>query len=140
MDYRDPDLHMRLPWEATAIIVAASIGLPLLAPAVLFFFVEHGRGSRELGLIFASFAAPLLVWSAFAIRSRLRKARNAGESPGSIWKRLGLGFLLLWIPVILCVMAHDWLVAHFGFYLIPTGIFFAAVVVLARAMIPASDS
>ena len=136
MDYRDPELHLRLPWEATAIILTASIGLPLLVPAVMFLFVEHGRGSPELGLIFASLAAPLLIWSAFAIRSRLRKARAASESSGSIWKRLGLGFLLLWVPIALCVMAHDWLVAHTGFYIIPTGIFFGAVVPLARAMIP----
>jgi hypothetical protein len=140
MDYREPDLHIRLPWEATAMILTLLAGLPLLFVGLLFCFLEHGEGHVFLGMIFVVPAVPLLIWGACAIRSRFRKARAAGEACRNIWKLLGWGFFSLGVGIIIVVVDREWLAAPAGFYILPSGIFITALVLMARAMMPASES
>jgi hypothetical protein len=132
------DLHMHVPWQATAAFFGAFIGVPLLFIGAMFIFATRGYMSREFGLIAIALSLPFLIWCAFALRSRMRKGAEAGEDRAAFAKSLaaGLGMMLAAIVFVLIVRA---IASEAGaVYVIPGGLFLAGASLFVRAMSPPS--
>jgi hypothetical protein len=131
------DLHMNVPWQATAAFFGAFVGLPLVFIGCMFIFATHGYMAREFGLIALALALPFLIWCAFAVRSRVRKGKQVGEAPGAFAKSvsIGLGIMLAAIVFVLIVRAVV-SAAGGGIYVIPGGLFLAGAIMFVRAMTP----
>jgi len=136
MPFDQEDLHFRLPWEATAIILTFVFGLPLAVGAFAFFLHPHGDIERFFGYVCGGLALPFLIWASFAIRSRIKKGRAAGELSKAFIKPIMLSFggltaaILIWLflefVVRLPVTAH----------IVPAGLFIASLALFGRAMSP----
>src|SRR5258706_12111159 len=83
----DPeDVHLLLPWEATAIIVTFVFGLPLAISAFVLLFLSHSYDSRPIGLFCTALALPFFIWSTFAIRTRIKKSPAVGAPSRALIK------------------------------------------------------
>lgn len=130
------DLQMTVPWQATAAFFGAFVGVPLAFAGCMFIFATRGYMAREFGLIAIGLSLPFLVWSAFALRSRARLGREAGEPSAAFTKPLlmGLGIMLGAVVFVLIVQAITSTAG--GIYVIPGGMFLAGAVMFVRAMTP----
>src|SRR4051812_8006236 len=97
----DINMQFRVPWEVTAALFASLIGLPLAGAAVAFLVFTHGSGTTTFGLVATAMALPFFIWAGFAIRSRIRKGRAAGEPAGKFIRSFLIAVGVLVLTVIL---------------------------------------
>ena len=140
MPMSNPDLKKNLAWEATAVLIATLLGLPLAMISFGYLFLSHGYMSRAFGLIAAGLTLPLFIWGAFAVRSRIRKGKDAGEALWEFLKRALIGLAWLVATIAIFTAMAQWTSSRLGFYIIPGGVLLAAILVLVKAMTPPAST
>ncbi len=133
----DPeDVHLLLPWEATAIIVTFVFGLPLAIAAFVLLFLSHSYDSRPIGLFCTALALPFFIWSTFAIRSRIKKGRAVGEPSGALIKPIMISFGGLAATTLLVLFFRFFASSFHTVYILPGGLFIGSLAIFGRAMSP----
>ena len=145
MDYGQMNRDLRevktVPWQLTAVILALFFGLPGSVLGTWGMLSAKGQGSGVLAAIVALPSYLMLLWGAFGMRSRLRKAAHADEPVKPIKnKMLGGSAILIGGIVLLVGLSYiagipSYVVGGAGFFIVLPGLW-----LILRAMLPASGA
>jgi uncharacterized membrane protein len=109
--------------------------VPLLFIGCMFIFATRGYMSTEFGLITIGLSLPFMIWTVFAMRSRIRKGREAGEDSTRFMKSLQIGLVIMLGAIVFVIVVRA-IASPGGLYVIPAGMFLTGAVMFIRAMSP----
>lgn len=132
---------IRVTWQL-AVIVCALAFLPVAAVALISVIAEPGqRGESGVKIVCGSVIVFGVLLCVLAVRSRLSPVTSSDERI-SVLKLIALGVLVIAAAAGLTAVSY-----FFGtfsamgsqWYLVPTGLYVAGLVMIGRAMVPDED-
>jgi hypothetical protein len=136
-DLRD----IRVTWQMAVVICALAV-IPMAGPALIAGIVAPGpQGRGTLDHVCAVLLVVSVLFGALAIHSHLARVNDLDHRT-ALAKQIGVGVSM--IVVAACLTAVSFFFASFSafgsvWFLVPSGVYFSAVVLVARAMALEND-